>query len=330
MAVLEKFLREGKLIKASELPDVQMLPLGNISMDYVLGGGLCKGLIYLVSGPPSSGKSSFAVATAQAVMNAGGKALVVDLEHAWLKPRLASWGLSSSDNLYIAQDIPNLESAYSLVVEGINEFDLVIVDSIGAICTIAEEKATVAERQYAPGVREVNNMLRKVLPKLKSQDAAALILISQIREVIGGAGGIRPVGGHALLHDAHVWLETRINSQLMLERDTPEGRVKEVVGLQLQLHTRKSKICPPFRRADVRLIIKPFKSLQPPCFDPYFDAFVWGQVCGLIVKTGSWFTIELDDKKEKFQGSEGIYGLDLQRLFQLREAIRERVLSCEA
>jgi RecA/RadA recombinase len=250
--------------------------------------------------------------------------LVLDFERSWLRERLESWGLLS-DKVDILC-VGSLEEGYDAVVAGLDIYDLIVIDSVNAIVAQAELGKSVEERVYAPGVREINALLRRMLPALGglNSNAPAVIFTSQVREEIGSYGGGRAIlGGHMLKHIAHVWIETTKADPLKVDVETPAGKVERVVGLSIRLFSQKNKFAPPFRRAQLRLLIRDYKTVKAPAFDPYFDTFSWGLLTGIIEQSGSYYIVK--PLGLKLHGKEGIYSLDAEKFVAVREAVSKEV-----
>ena len=82
---IEKQFGKGSVMRLgdNEHVEVDTVPSGSISLDVALGiGGYPKGRIIEVSGPESSGKTTFALHAIAEVQKAGGRAAFIDAEHA--------------------------------------------------------------------------------------------------------------------------------------------------------------------------------------------------------------------------------------------------------
>ncbi len=328
-SLIEKMRTEGKVMKASELPPTQRLPAGNLSLDYLLNGGWVRGAIHLLSGPEGSGKTSLACVAIHEVLrqSPSARAFIVDVEGAWFKEQMERWRLDM-ERVAVAKGFASLEEAYDALVAAVGQYDIVVLDSLTAVATEAEATASVKERSYAPGAREANALLRRLVARLNSpavRDSGTLsviIVISQVRDVISGAGvgGISytPVGGHGIRHLAHVWIDCRVKERV---KDS-DGKI---VALELSLRTIKNKTGPNFRAASVLLVIRPYHTLEPPAFDPYWDLLVWGELTGVLKRAGGWYQVVGEELR--WQGMAGAYRLGLETVERLRQKAREVILS---
>lgn len=318
---LEQLIKQGLVKKASELEGLKRLPSGNLSVDYVLGGGWVFGAIHLLSGSEGVGKTTLTMTVCRALQQVEPDALtlVIDFERAWTRERLTDWDINL-DRVLIYEP-PSLEDGYDVLLKGVERCRLLIVDSIGAIASLAERAASVKERQYAVGARELNALSRRLVAKLnEAKTDPIVILISQIREIIGvNYHDTMPVGGHGVRHYAHIWLEITLRGRVT----TQVGNEKHFVGQLISFKTRKNKTAPPFRTADAILVLNPYMGLRPPCFDPYFDVLTWGERIGFIKRKGSWF--EADGFK--WQGREGVYEQPLELINRWRDELRDKVIN---
>jgi len=324
MTGIERLMKEGVVIKASEMPPIERIPTGSLSADYVLGGGWVKGAIHLLVGMEGFGKSTLAMTAIKQlqIKDENATALVIDMERSWFKERLVDWDIDLN-RVDIARP-STLETAYDIAFKGVEAYDLIVVDSISAIASEAEAKASVAERQYAPGAREANAFLRRLLSILNATKRAPIIFtLSQVRDVINMAGKTAPVGGHGIKHYCHIWLDLHLRGYVNIE----SGDMKLRVGQLISLRCEKNKVAPPFKVAETILILLPYKHLKPPTFDHYFEAMVWGERLGVITHKGAWYYCTLNGKEVRWQGREGIYQQPFDFIHELIDHLRTLMFS---
>lgn len=331
MKTIAELEKAGLIRKASALETPQVIRSGSLGLDWVLGRGWLRGGIHLLVGLEGSGKSTVALQCCLQAIKDGGRAIVIDLERGLWVDRLAEWNLTL-DDLHIATGFLNLEEAYDTIIAAIGHYDVIVVDSLSAISNYAEAEASIKEKQYAIGAREVNSLIRHILAKInrvstqrvngETVPLPVVILISQVRSDLSTGGRnewFSPVGGHGVRHYAHIWLDFRVAGVVHAEHDFFG---KQIVAIDIQVFSRKNKIAPPFRRANLRLVIRPFYNLNPPAIDPVYDILAFGEFLGVIKRRGAWF--ELDDG-EKVQGAAGFYKLDPDTIERLKNAVWEKL-----
>ena len=120
-----------KLLKHIEIDETMRFSTGISEFDRVLGGGLVKGSLVLISGDPGIGKSTIVLQSCAALANTGLKVLYVSAEESAGQIKLRADRLNiNSDRLYIYA-----ETLMEEIQAKINEFnpDIAIIDSIQAV-----------------------------------------------------------------------------------------------------------------------------------------------------------------------------------------------------
>jgi len=321
---VEDLIKAGIIRRASDLPPLERLPSGSLSVDYVTGGGWVRGAIHLLVGSEGVGKSTLTMTAIKQMQLRDGeaRALVLDLERSWFPERLRDWEIDLN-RVDIARP-QTLEQAYDIAFKGVETYDAVVIDSISAIASEVEARASVAERQYAPGAREANAFLRRLLSTLNASPKNPYIFIlSQVRDVINMMGRTAPVGGHGIRHYCHIWLDMHLRGYVTIE----VGDTKLRVGQLIALRCEKNKTAAPFHLAETVLLLHPYKHLKPPTFDLYFEALVWGEKYGLVTHKGAWYSCTLNGKEIKWQGREGIYQQPKEVIETLISALRELMVA---
>ena len=105
LAKIEKTYGKGAVMNMGARPvtDVSVIPSGSITLDNALGvGGYPRGRIIEIYGPESSGKTTLAIHAIAEAQKLGGKAIIIDAEHAFDPTYAEALGVDM-DNLYISQ-----------------------------------------------------------------------------------------------------------------------------------------------------------------------------------------------------------------------------------
>ena len=236
---------------------------GSPMLDAALGGGFPKGRIMTITGDESSGKSSITMIMAGAVIRAGGRVAVIDVEgttdYAWAY-RLGVNDISRP-NFMVLSDFKNGEQAldammdiidtpnhdeYGEVIDGAY-YDLIIYDSTGA--TVSQD-----EIDMSAGDSSVAIMARKYTPffkaaSLKLMDSGATLLVVNHKQTLIGADkwakNWYESGGRKLQYLKSIGIE------LLTERRLKDG--EDIKAHIFRGKVSKNKTTPPHKSFEVRV-----------------------------------------------------------------------------
>ena len=282
------------------------------SVNGMTGGGLPRGKLTVISGPPGSCKTTF---VAQCLAFAQSKdpdliALWVDVEHCWDPKWMEALGVDVS-RVIVAEMLENLEETLDLVIGMCREkaVGYIVYDSIGAISPKGEyeSKHGVArgmdEDTVGLQARQFNKFLRIATPKIARAECI-IVLIAQIYSTIGTYSIDVVKGGKGLAHHAHLRLimnrmvdETKKRQVMM-----PGAKVKSTVllGWNVRVKVDKSKQS----STEGYSVILPFNLGAGIMVAE--AAVITAIQMGLIRQAGSWFFLGEGEDANKVQGKQKV------------------------
>lgn len=177
-----------KLARMQSRP-AEVVATGFRALDESLGvGGLPRGRICEIFGPPSCGKTTLALQIVTQVQESGGAAAWIDADHSFdasyaaqLAVRLDSLPVARPDSAEEA-----LEVTRQLALSG--AVDLLVVDSAAALVPRMELETSLGESSPGMQSRVLSSGLRKLAAAI-ARTGAAILFLNQARGNDGSAGG---------------------------------------------------------------------------------------------------------------------------------------------
>jgi recombination protein RecA len=282
---LDELMKSGALIKGDD-PSLEVikLPLGIVSLDELLGGGLPLGRCIQFVGPESTGKTLLAqIATAVVQKSQHPLALYMDLERSYDE---AWWQQSGVDTQKLLVSTPTTAEEAIDVMRGVlcstEELGIIVLDSIAAMIPAPEmdpERSSTENRQPGLQAKVVTFMFHQILPLLKGR--VIFLVTNQMRDNVGGHDELGALpGGKATRHYSHVILKTRRESWIT------DNKTKARLGFYMEVTSRKNKLA---KTADGDSITLPFMfNSQIDWTTSYIEDAVKAH---LIVKAGPYYKV---------------------------------------
>ncbi len=273
--IVEEF---GDKVLDNHTKKIESISTGCLSLDTSIGvGGIPKGMITEISGPEGSGKTTIALNTAKQVANSGGKVLYIDVENLLNTETIKSvLGASTKAENIVTLTPDSAEDAFKMAEWGIDsqEFELVIVDSIGAMASKKEKEKEFDEDTMMQIPRLVSKFCRRNAYSIRTNNVAVLML-NQVRDNIGSyVKSLSTPGGHSLKHHAVV--------RISLTKGENLERGDEKVGIVTKFVVKKNKLAPPFRSFTIPIIFG-------QGIDYLSDLIDFAKLLGVIEGAGAYY-----------------------------------------
>ena len=323
--MLERMREQGLPVQTGGF-EVEVIPTGISSFDLSTGvGGIPRRRISLFVGNEGSGKTLLLLTLAAAIQRDGGRAAIIDAEHA-LTPGFARLLGVDYEALTISRP-RTLEQCYDVFKEFISSglFDVVGFDSAVALPTEVDLALSASESTKRAGQAQIHsNEIKKVVSLC--HDRTAMVIINQVRVNpnppsywTGPPMEYNP-GGNAL----GFYASLRVKFKTTKTFKTSGG---QRIGHRIKTTITKNKVAPPFMMAE-------FDIKYTDGLDSITDLLETAISLGVIYKKSSWFYFDLiaDDgevlEEHKWLGRDKLDAA-LRDDPVLVEAVRDRLMEDE-
>jgi recombination protein RecA len=273
--------------------DIPYLSTNITSVDLAIGiGGLPRGRIIEIFGPEGAGKTSFCLKVIAAIQQNGGKAAIIDVEHALSIPWARKMGVNTEEAIISQPENGVRALIYTQALIRTGALDVIVVDSVAGLLPVEEEAKEIGDSSPGSQARLLSQAMRK-LPSIVARTKTILIFTNQIREKIGVMFGNPETtpGGHGLKHAASVRIDIRKGKPIK------KGDIQ--TGQEPKIKIVKNKVATPYKETTV-----------PFYFDSGFDCEEDLLNCaienGTLTKNGAWIT---------FDGTQLAHGQEAARQF---------------
>lgn len=262
LAGLKKTFGEDSVCFLGEdekLSQVETRSSGSLALDIALGGGWGKGRVACLSGAERSGKTSILCLTiAEAQEKEPDKLCgIIDLENSFNPEWAKKLGVQLNKLVFSQPDKP-AEEVYDMIENMIksNKFSVIGLDSLAGLVPKEEFESDDWDKESrVGGASKINSRaVRKLVNTgLLAKSGTSLILINQLRDLIGGFSryGVptTTIGGRSLKHCYTHHVEVSIGEYF----SEGTGDNKVFIGQQIVSKVSKNKIGPPLRKAVLNL-----------------------------------------------------------------------------
>lgn len=278
-AVTKKFNEAIKVMSDKPLI-INTISTRSIGLDAALDrGGVAKGRLYEIYGPPSAGKTTLAMSIIAEAQRRGMNCVFVDAEHS-ADPRLfSSMGVDTSKlhviEMYTGED--NLAAAEMLMKTG--EVDLIVVDSVTSLIPKVAADAELDDNTIALLARLMSKTTLRFVP-IAAETDTCVIFINQTRNKIGGYGNPETTtGGDAL--PFYATGRIRVSGVGAKANRIVDAKGK-VIGHKTEFETIKNKLACPFVKSETDLI-------YGIGYDMTGEIIKIATDLGVLSKSGSWY-----------------------------------------
>lgn len=295
-----------------------------LSLDIALSGGIPDGTVCLITGKAKSGKSSLCLEILKNAQLDNRPTFYINIERRCTPSLLSTIQGLDTTKLHVIPhhtDKPLTAENYLDILERIIKTQpnaVVVVDSIAALSTMAEQDENIGESKDMAGPAKLLSSFFRRAQQIIDTNNIILIFISQMmsnREKMGPK--YTEKGGVAVQYACSVWLKCTWISQW---EKNPETNAPD--GHDMHITVQSSAMGRPFLPC-----ILPLR--YGIGIDRATDVITTGENLGLIEKAGAWYSIPIladsDGNIPKMQGLNKVISFlkeDMSRLDKLENEIR--------
>lgn len=258
----------------SKLPELERCSSGLLSLDILLDGGLPRGRILQLYGPPSAGKTTLCYTIMRAFQKRDEPVVFIDMERTAQANDFTRNRIRESNDFHFLQPGDG-EEALSAAVDAANAgAKLVVLDSVPYLRPKAVVEKEIGERSFAATASLISNASSQLVTSF-SNNQAILLLVNQLRANTSSYGSPeKPSGGTTLQYLVTLSLSIRRKETL------PNNE-----GIVSRLTVDKSKVSEAYQEALLEIH-----------FDSGVSEMADLRSClvklGLVIRKGAWYEFE--------------------------------------
>jgi len=312
----DKELEKMDGVVTTDQPPRYWTSFGSHAINRVMSGsflrGIPQGRITAICGPSSAGKSFLAGNLVKQAQAEGSIVLVLDSENALDSTFMSGVGVDTDSPSYKRISLSTITQATKIVqmfLEGYKADNgesgesprvLIVVDSLDYLMTEAEAKAAdTGDVQFDQGqhTRMLKSMLRTWVQLIKNLNVS-IVVTKQVykarQDQLLAGEGLWVVNDAIRYACSQILLATR----LKLKQEGSKDPMGDVIGIRLKAEGFKTRFGSPFQTTTVHV---PYET----GIDPFSGMFDIAVSLGVIVKSGSWYSLVEDGESKRRTDFEG-------------------------
>jgi recombination protein RecA len=295
---------------------ITAISTGSLSLDASIGvGGIPRRRYTVLDGLEGLGKSTVAVSIAKNCIGGGGKVIYIDVENQMTFDYLdLLLGAGHIGKDFILAKPDTSDDAFIIAEMAIKskEFDLIVLDSVGALAPTEEKEKKFEGDSMAIIPRDIGKFLRRNTYNLRVNNIAFLF-INQLRDAVGSyVKAYTSPGGHALKYFASVMITLNKSSAPELQIKVGEDKIGSFVPFII----KKNKVGMPFRAGSIPII-------PGIGIDGLRDTIEFCKMLGVIQMGGPYYKFEGENIGKGFENTLE----NLKNAPELLERIKTKVYS---
>lgn len=248
--IYEKFGENSvfQLDHDGDIKNVSVVSTGSINLDKITGiGGLPFGRVVELYGEESSGKTTLALQVLAEATKLKKNVLFVDTEHALNFEYCKNLEIDPKFFFYKQPDSAEEALEFIKEVSQMKLFDVIVLDSIGALISKQEIDQNVGDKGVAVIARLMSKFLPSIVPILNKNNIL-LLFINQQRSKLGGnmffyGAAKDTMGGNSLKYFASMRIEIKKRGFIK------ENKNNDIIGHIIYVKIIKNKFSIPLKEA---------------------------------------------------------------------------------